>query len=318
MEGVPFRDPSHPVKIPVRMAVGAVLRIVAFRSLPIKWVLAIAAATCRLDLAARPGRYRALLKAMASVAPGQGGPREVGRHLVVSRALRKVGGYTYAPVFARPVPWLLRTLHPEGLEHLDAIKESGGGAVILGTHIGLNSWVGPTLMHLGYPVRLTQRQRVSVDAFLLLRREGALPNILPFPAPGEGGPHLKKLHGMLRSGTWLQHVGDFADYENGLHGTLMGRPVRCVAGPWALARLARVPVVPCMLVTDMDYNCRLRVCPPISVEPAASVREGLEQPFQTYLDYVSAQLRATPWCVGLKNWQKHFAEDGPQDETDWD
>jgi KDO2-lipid IV(A) lauroyltransferase len=258
----------------------------------------------------RPDRRRELLSVLRAISPGgaEGWMRE--RHLMLARALRKVGGHTYAPVFRRSRPWLLRHLRPEGLEHLDALHAAGSGAVILGSHVGLNAWVGQVLRQLGYPIRLTQRLQTTADHYMLMRRDGSLHSVLPYPPPGQSGPHLKSLYEMLSRGTWVQHTGDFPVPQDGLCGTYMGRPVQCAPGPWVLARLARVPVVPVLMLANERREARLVVCPPIRIEePAASLREGLEGPFQTYLDFVSSRVSRAPWNMGLKHWQKILGQD---------
>lgn len=318
MDGIPFTDPSRPVKVPLPAAALALSRSLLYRCVPLKWSLTFAMATCRLDLAGRPARRRLLQRILQSVAPGAAGESDLNRQLVLARALRKIGAYTYAPVYRRSRQWLMDNFRPEGLEHLEAVKAAGAGAIVLGTHAGQGSWIGPILRQLGYPMRRTQRQRISVDTYLLMKRDGTLPDVLPYPAPGESGPHLKRLYDMLRQGVWMQHVGDFPDQENGISGTYMERRVRCVAGPWVLARIVRVPVVPVLLLTDQNLDSRLLICPPIRVEPAASIREGLEQPLQTYLDFASRHLSAAPWNMGLKHWQKLFPDVCSQGELAYD
>ncbi len=315
--GVDLADPLHPVKVPWPAGALAAARNFTYRALPMRWAMALATATTRLDMMRRPDRRRELLSVLRTVVPEQTDERVLRQQLVRARAIRKLGGNTYAAVFRRSRPWLLKNLRPEGLEHLDALHAAGGGAVILATHVGQNGWVGPVLRQLGYPLRLMQRRRTTVDAYMLLRRDGFLRHVLPFPSPAESGLHLKRLHDMLRGGAWIQHVGDFPATEGGLCGTYMGRAVQCVPGPWVLARLARVPVVPVLLLVDGRGKGRLHVCPPIRVEPAASLREGLEELFQTYLDFVSARLRPAPWNVGLKHWQKLFARDWPEGPFAW-
>ena len=315
-DGVDLADPLGAVRIPWPRAALAVSRNFLYRALPERWATAVTTATTRLDMTRRADRRGQLLGVLRTVLPGQTDERTLRRHLVRARAVRKIGGNTYAPVFRRSRRWLLSHLHPEGLEHLEAIRDAGGGAVILSSHAGLNAWVGPTLCQLGYPLRLTQRRRVSVDSYLLLRRQGLLSRVLPFPSADGSGLHLKWLLDMLRAGTWVQHTGDYPAAD-GVPGTYLGRQVRCVPGPWVLARLARVPAVPVLMLMDERGEGRLLVGPPIRVEPASSGRDGLEEPFQAYLDFLGAHLRRAPWNMGLKHWQKLFAQSWPEGPFAW-
>jgi lauroyl/myristoyl acyltransferase len=312
-----MRDPLRRVRIPAPLAALGVWRGLFYRSLPLRWALSFTMATVRLDMARRPSRRRYLLGVLRSILGDTVSEREINRYLTIARALRKLGGHTYAPVFRRPRGWLLRSFRPQGLDHLDALRAAGGGLIILGTHVGQHHWVAPILRQLGYSLRLTQRRRSAVDTYLLMRRDGALPHMLPFPATGEEGPHLKKLHDMLRSGVWLQHTGDYPAGAGGVCGTFMGRSVRCAPAPWVLARMARVPVVAILVLTGERLQTRMFISPPIRVEPAAALPDGLQQPFQTYLDFVTRHIVPAPWNIGLKHWQSLFPQDWPDRGQPW-
>ncbi len=240
----------RPVRLPWALAALGAVRNFAYRTLPLGWSVALAKATTRLDMLRRPDRRRQLLSVLRTIVPEQTDERELMRQLVLTRALRKFGGNTFAAVFHRSREWLLGVLRPEGIEHLDALHAAGSGAIILGTHVGQNGWVGPVLHHSATPLRLMQRRRTTVDAYMLMRRGGLLPEVLPSPPPDESGAHLKRMHDLLSAGRWAQHVGDFPTNSGGVRGTYMGRQVQCVPGPWVLARLARVPVVPVLILSD--------------------------------------------------------------------
>ena len=122
---------------------------------------------------------------------------------------------------------------------------------------------------------------------------------------------------MLRRGAWLQHVGDFPGRGSGVWATYMGRRVQCIDIPWVLARMARVPVIPVLVVADERMRCRLHVGPPIHVGPAASLREGLEVPQQAYFDFVTGHLRPVPWNIALKHWQKLVPEAAVGEPLHW-
>jgi lauroyl/myristoyl acyltransferase len=314
---IDMADPMRPANVPLPLAALAEVRNFVYRALPLPRAISLAAATSRLDMLRRPGRRRQLLSVLRTVGPAAHDEQELRAHLALARALRKIGANTYAPVFRRSRDWLLKELRPEGLEHLDALRAAGSGAVILSTHAGPNGWVGPALRQLGYPLRLNQRKRSTVDYYVLMRRDGLLASVSPYPSAGESGLHLKKLYALLRKGTWVQHIGDYPVAEGGVRGAYMGRPVQCAPGPWALARLARAPVVPVLFVVDRRHTCRMFVCPPIHVGTASPAREALDGPFQTYLDFLGRHLQAAPWNVGLKHWQKLFATDWPQGTYAW-
>ena len=154
LDGVPIGDPLQPVRIPFPAAAFSLSRVALYRSLPLDWAMALAVATSRLDLARRPDRCKRLLSALESVV-GRSSRRAHGAQAGRARPRRARNRHAHATrrVFHRPGQWLLRSLRPQGLEHLAAAKASGRGAIIMGTHAGPTGWVGAILQQLGYPLR---------------------------------------------------------------------------------------------------------------------------------------------------------------------
>ncbi len=215
-------------------------RLMLYRLLGIRGSLAVSGLLSRIELAAHPDRRRQIETALESLLEGGRGRRDFHRLVRLSRTIRRLGTHTHAPVFRRSRDWLLRSLRPEGLEHLESVKQSGRGAIILGTHAGLNGWVAPILGQLGYPVRLMQRRDITLSKFLLLHWDGLDSQILLYPAPGEEGLYLKHLHDLLQQGQWMQHGGDNVDPGAGVSGRYLGHPVRFVR--WNSRRPPRPPV----------------------------------------------------------------------------
>jgi len=224
--------------------------------------------------------------------------REIERQVALSRMIRRMGARTYAPVFRRSRDWLVNALHPQGLEHLEEVRRTGG-AIVLGTHMGFASWVAPVLHQLGYPVRLTQRRRIAPEKLILYRWHGLTQHTLSFPEGAEGGFHLKSLHDALRDGAWIQHTGDYPAREDGLEGRYLGFDVRCVPAPWVLARLTERPVIPILILMDRSLRLRLIVREPVRVVRSGDSRDAMTAAFQTYLDFAAAHVSPMPWNLNL-------------------
>ena len=294
---------------PLVASAGHVPRILAYRLLGIRGTLAISTLLSRVELSRRPDRRRQIEAALESLLEGGRDRPDFDRLVRLSRAIRRLGTHTHAPIFRRSREWLLETLQAEGLEHLEAVKRAGRGAIILGTHVGLNGWVGPILTRLGYPLHLMQRRNISLSKFLLLRWEGLASQILLYPLPGEEGVHLKRMLDLLRQGRWMQHGGDNVDPKAGVCGRYLGHPVRFARAGWELCRLSGAPALVIMVLVDERRRARLVIGPPIYVSPNGPAAAALETALQQYLDFVGSLAGRQPWNISLLDWET-FLESG--------
>jgi lauroyl/myristoyl acyltransferase len=280
--------------------------VVQYRLLPLKGALRLCKFSRHIELLTHPARRRNLEALLKPLLPEGTSRRDLCRQTVLSKLVRRLGAHTYAAVFRRSRPWLLRTLRPEGLEILQQIKRDGQGAVFLATHAGMNAWTGPVLLQLGYPMRLIQRRFVSLHELLLMRSDGWDSHVLPFPPVGDEGIHLKWLCDLVRQGEWIQHAAD-APQPTGVAGRYLGHPVRCCRGPWAIARQTGVPLVPTLLLMDERYNLRLIIGSPIYVKADGPSGDAMACAFQVYLDFVGRHLRQAPWNLHLSSWEAIIA-----------
>jgi len=297
---VDFRDPTRSVAPGRRAQLVALARLAAQRALPVPWSLRLGMWRVRLGFALGLSRRLPTKAFLRPLLPPTVDEGELERLTALSRATRQLGAHTYGPVHRRSREWLLHALRPEGLEHLEEARASGRGVIMLGTHAGLNAWIGPILLQLGYPLRLMQRATVSAEILLLLRRDRIVSQVLPFPGHQGAGIHLKMLHDLLKSGAWVQHVGDYPDSVKGLEGTYLGSPVRCVRSPWALGALTGAVLVGALLLVDADLEPRLHVATPICVNGAGV--GAMEAALQAYLDFVSRAVAPLPWNLDLFHW----------------
>ena len=290
-----FKDPSRPVKVPPWTYLRSLVRLLALRSLRPKWSFAIWAWAYRVKMRLRPKRRERMAQFLRPVVSRGTTAAELERHISLSLTVRRIGAYTYAPIFRRSRKWLLRTLRPEGLEYLDEVKRRGRGAIILGSGLGLKAWAGPILRQLGYPARFMQRKRVTAEVLLLMRWDGAVSEVLPYPEDPEGGIHLKRLHDLVKAGAWIRHAVLHPVTANGLRGKVLNYDVRWGRAPWLIARLTGAPLIPLFVFVDRDFSLRFLVHPPIYVDAGASAQDAMRSAFQAYLDLLSQHIRRMPW-----------------------
>jgi lauroyl/myristoyl acyltransferase len=295
-----LNDPSRPIKVPIGSWLKSAARILTHRALPLKWTIGMSqcssAIKVRLDRGLR-ARESPVLKPLAP--PGTS-DREIERQIALSRTIVKIGAKTHAPVFRRTTEWLLRTFRPQGLEHLEAVKRAGGGAIILSTHAGMNAWAAPILQQLGYAVRPTHRARVASDSLLMMRWDGMAHWMVPYPDDRESGAYLKRLYDLIKRGEWIQHVGDFPGQGRELRGVHLGVEVPVPRAPWALGRLTGAPLIPVVVLMERDFTFRLHVGAPIRVaDSGVPPEEAMTAALQRYLDFVGERLSANPWNLHL-------------------
>ncbi len=302
MRVLPFRSPTAPLRVPLWTRLKAEAQIAIERALPPGLLLRISARALRAKLALSPKLRRRLKDMLCSLAPpgAAPSPRELRRQMALCRAVRLHCARSFAIVARRPSEWLMRELHPEGLEHLEAVKRSGSGAILLHSHAGNTAWEAPVLRALGYPLKSVQSTIVVPAVYLLLRRLGLLGEALPYPSPGEEGLHLKWLLDLLRRGTWLQHIGDTPDPETGVPGVFFGHQVRYTRAPWVLGRLSGAPIIPTLILTDAQCRFHLTIGQPLRV---GAKDKGFEAPFQSYLDFLAHHLATAPWNLRRKQWE---------------
>jgi len=280
--------------IPPAVYLRSLALIALYRLLPPRRAVSIAAGASRVNLGLRPRRRELIAGLLKPFVPEAMSPRELERYAAMSRTIRHIGARTYAPVFRRTREWLGRALRPEGLEHLEEVKRTGG-AIIVSTHAGCTEWVGPVLRQLGYPLRLVQRRHVAPETLILMRWEGVVGQVLPYPEPREAGVHLKTVYDVVKGGAWVHHPGDYPDRVNGLKGRYLGCDVRCARAPWILARLTGRPAMPALILMDANLEPKLFIGEPIRVAMQGDAKEAMSAAFQTYLDFASARVSQMPW-----------------------
>jgi lauroyl/myristoyl acyltransferase len=303
---IDFRQPLQTPPIPLWAAIWHLSRVSLYRLLPLKGALMLCKVSRHIEMQTHPARRRKLEALLKPLLPDGTSRRDLRRQTVLSKVVSRLGAHTYAVVFRRSRRWLIRTLRPEGLETLEQIKRDGQGAIILANHVGMNAWVGPVLIQLGYPMRLIQRRLVSRHELLLLRSDGWDSQVLPFPRDGDEGIHLKWLYDLVRQGEWIQHASD-TPHPTGVEGRYLGHPVRCCRAPWAIARQTGVPLVPVLLLVDERCNPRLIIGSPIHVQADGPPGDAIACAFQSYLDFLDRHLRRALWNLHLARWETLIA-----------
>jgi KDO2-lipid IV(A) lauroyltransferase len=180
-------------------------------------------------------------------------------------------------------PQLLARFAFEGLEHLEAVLETGTGALLLSLHMGCYD-LGLRALSLQYSgLRLAAiaapQRSALLQAWLSDRRnEGIVEVIAPGPAAA-----LRALR-IMRSGRPLILLNDLYQRSNrNVAVPLFGRRCLTATGPAMLARRTRAAILPCYVIRDARDHHTLRILPRLEL-PADAADEAVTAACNTALE----------------------------------
>jgi len=146
----------------------------------------------------------------------------------------------------------------EGLEHLDAVRARGRGAILLTGHFGnfelVGAWLGKR-QPMDFVVKPLSNPRVE-SMIATWRREAGVGSI-PI------GVGARRIFAALRENRWVAMLGDQDARRSGVFVPFFGTPSSTPAGPAAIALRAGAPIVMGFDIRLPDGRHRLVVTPPL-------------------------------------------------------
>lgn len=195
----------------------------------------------------------------------------------------------------------------EGLEHWQAMRDSGQGAVIVTAHIG--PWESATLagasdaqrtVHVVREAEIDPRAQEFVRSIL---REAGEHYVAHFA--GEDDRLVFELVEALRRGELVALQGDRPRATGRSQiVSLFGRPMPLPIGAPVLARAAGVPMVPVFAFLDDDYTLRTVVRPPITVARTADREADVDAALRELAAEIEQAIHRRPfqWFCFRKIW----------------
>ncbi len=151
--------------------------------------------------------------------------------------------------------------HARGLEHLEAAKLAGRGAIVLTGHYGdfglLGAWLGRLnlLYMFGKPL-----QNPAVEALLVENcEEAGMPRIV-------GGPGLRRLVVGLKNNHWVMMLADQDAGRDGVFVPFMGRLSSTLAAPAEIALRTGAPILMAFITRREDGRNEVDVLPPLVID----------------------------------------------------
>jgi KDO2-lipid IV(A) lauroyltransferase len=201
----------------------------------------------------------------------------------------------------RHAPAFRSRVDVEGLEHVEAVRARGTGALVLMGHIGNWELMGLAAATIWTPLNVVVKPlgHPAVDAHWRASRERMGLRLLPRDDAMRDclkALKRKEVVALILDQNMRRHRGIFVDF--------FGRPACTTPGLAFLAAASKTPVLPAFMVREAAGRHRLHILPPI--EPPADREEAtIHAATQHYTRVLEDIIRAHPdqWTWMHKRWR---------------
>ena len=209
------------------------------------------------------------------------------------RSYMQLGGslLEFASLWDITAEELRRIVRIDGLEHLDAIRASGRGAMLVTGHYGNWELFGAAFVAQGYPTTFLVKEQSNPLATRLqnqLRGRGGIEIVYQGPLVARG---------VLRALEKGHLVGILPDQDARRHGVFvdfLGRPASTFKGPAFFAWRTGVPIIQGYIRRLEDGTHHAVMLPPIHPDPAAPEDEEVRRLTELYTRDMERWVRAHP------------------------
>jgi KDO2-lipid IV(A) lauroyltransferase len=159
---------------------------------------------------------------------------------------------------------ILQKVTVEGIEHLEACRRQGRGALLLSGHLGNWELAGAAMSARGYPVSylIKSQSNPYVDRMQNEIRRRAGVGVI------RQGASVRQLVYALRRHEIVGILGDQDGGNQGLFIDFLGRPASVFRGPAYMAYRTGCPVIPGGIVREEKGKHRVILTPPIDIDPS--------------------------------------------------
>jgi len=287
------------------------------RTLPTEWVARLAAATAERAIWERESVHDAIadnFSAVLGLPPRDRRVEEAGREMVSRHSRLWIDLLRYSGRTDVDVPSLLA--RRSGDEHLVAARDAGKGAILLTGHVGNFELGGLFLRRLGLscaaayvpdPSPVIEKHRADA------RRALDVTGIPVTSSPFAFVPLLRA----LREGRFVAMQGDRDVSGTGRTLPFFGRSASFPVGPFRLAALSGVPLLPVFVLQEEDGRYRTLAEEPIHLALAPGSRSepdenDLEAALARWVALLSRVIRENPtqWYLFTRFWEEPDTSEG--------
>lgn len=193
-----------------------------------------------------------------------------------------------------------KILNLVNLNYIDGALAKGRGAIILSAHTGNWELGGVGMALTGYPigaVALPHRHK-SVDNFFNTQRQKKGLIVMPL---GRAARDCLKL---LQENKIIALVGDRVFDVAGVHTEFFGLPARLPVGPAAFSLKTGAPIIPGIVIRNLDDTFTLKFEKPIDYTPTGDRDKDILQITSKYKIIIEDYVRRYPdqWFMFRKFW----------------
>lgn len=183
-----------------------------------------------------------------------------------------------------------------------ALHTSGGrGGILASPHMGAWEAAGVVVQVSGFPIFfITGRQKNPlVDAYLNRMRGSTGIETVP-----KGSSLLRSVVKKLKAGGLLAFLPDVRVQTEGVKVRFLGAEANVAAGMAVFARMADVPIYPCLLARTGWGRHSMRICPPVIPDRSVDKEKDWQRMTQDVFTIIESEIRAHPeqWFWFNKRW----------------
>jgi lauroyl/myristoyl acyltransferase len=196
---------------------------------------------------------------------------------------------------------LVRLVPIRGLEHIDAARAAGKGAILAGAHLGSIALAGQIIPARGYPMISLAEPIKPDEVFEFFARQRSAHGGRMLAA---GPAAIRQLLTALRNNEVVGLVTDRDVTDNGPFIEFFGAPTRFPDGAAALSVRTGAPILPSGAIRTGNGAFEAWIEPPITIPQAATTRESvleLTRAVARRLEYHIAN-HPEQWTVFQKRW----------------
>ncbi|CAN5690380.1 phosphatidylinositol mannoside acyltransferase [soil metagenome] len=194
----------------------------------------------------------------------------------------------------------------EGLEHLDAARAAGTGAILAVPHLGGWEWAAfwlTTVREIPITAVVEPVEPPELYRWFVAFRRSLGMEIVPL-GPSAGTDVMRG----LREGRVASLLSDRDIGGGGVEVEFFGERTTLPGGPATLALRTGVPLLPAAVYFDGPGHCG-KVCPPLAVERHGRLRDDVTRITQDLAHALEELIRAAPdqWHLLQPNWPSDHA-----------
>lgn len=197
-----------------------------------------------------------------------------------------------------------RYFEVEGLEHAEALRARGGGAVVVTGHVGNWELLAAYWAWRGFPIAAVARevQDPGLNELLVdIRRSQGVETILR-----ESPSSVRQILRALRSNALLALLVDQDTKVQSVSVPFFGRPARTPVAAAALALRRELPVLVAFIERRAGGGHRIRIEPPIAFAASGDAAADITTLTRRFSERLEEQIRRNPaeWVWWHRRWRR--------------